>query len=74
MPPESYLLELKTQHRALESELSDALAHRSTADSRIAELKRRKLYLKDKIIRLQAQTGASMSAAGMSNAGLPSLH
>lgn len=69
MTPESYLLELKAQHRALESELSDALAHRSTADSRIAELKRRKLYLKDKIMRLQAQTGA-----GMSGASLPSLH
>jgi hypothetical protein len=49
----SQLAELVQQHRALENELADALAHPSTDDLTIVELKRRKLHLKDEIARLK---------------------
>ena len=53
MPLNPHLVELESQHRALENEISEALAHPSTDDSKIAELKRRKLQVKDEIVRLQ---------------------
>lgn len=46
------LSELKQQHRALEREIEDALSHVSADDLKLAELKRRKLHLKDEIVRL----------------------
>jgi hypothetical protein len=54
MSPQEHLVELKAQHRALEAEIADALAHPSTDDAKIAELKRRKLQVKDEIARMQA--------------------
>jgi hypothetical protein len=54
MSPQERLVELKAQHRALEAEIADALAHPSTDDVKIAELKRRKLQVKDEIARMQA--------------------
>jgi hypothetical protein len=48
-----HLAELEQQHRALEAELAEAIAHPSTDDFTIAELKRRKLLLKDTIVKLQ---------------------
>ena len=59
MSPDVHLAELKARHQALEDELSDALAHPSTDDAKIAELKRRKLQVKDEIVRLQHQFSAS---------------
>lgn len=59
MPLNPHLAELESQHRALEDEISEALAHPSTDDARIAELKRRKLQVKDEIARLQ-QTNVSI--------------
>ena len=56
MSPQEHLVELKAQHRALEQEIADALAHRSSDDSKIAELKRRKLQVKDRIARMQDST------------------
>ncbi|HKY88098.1 MAG TPA: DUF465 domain-containing protein [Pseudorhodoplanes sp.] len=53
MPLNPHLAELESQHRALENEISEALAHPSTDDTKIAELKRRKLQVKDEIVRLQ---------------------
>ncbi len=53
MSPGVNLAELKAQHQALEDEISDALAHPSTDDMKITELKRRKLLVKDEIARLQ---------------------
>ena len=47
------LAELERQHKALEDELAEALAHSSTDDLKIAELKRRKLFLKDEIERVR---------------------
>lgn len=50
------LVELKARHRELEEAIADALAHPSTDDAKIAELKRRKLQVKDEIARMQAST------------------
>ncbi len=56
MAIESHLAELERRHQALEQEISDALAHPSTDDLQIAELKRRKLQVKDEIARLRQDT------------------
>ena len=53
MSMQSHLAELERRHRALEEEISEALAHPSTDDLKLAELKRRKLLVKDEIARLQ---------------------
>jgi hypothetical protein len=60
MSPDVNLAELKAQHQALEDEISDALAHPSTDDTKIAELKRRKLQVKDEIVRLQHRVSVSV--------------
>jgi hypothetical protein len=54
MSMQEHIVELKAQHRELEQEIADALAHLSTDDTKIAELKRRKLQVKDEIARMQA--------------------
>jgi hypothetical protein len=56
MAIESHLAELQRRHRALEQEISEALAHPSTDGLKIAELKRRKLHVKDEISRLRQET------------------
>jgi hypothetical protein len=53
MAIESHLAELERRHQALELEISEALAHPSTDDLEIAQLKRKKLYVKDEIVRLR---------------------
>jgi hypothetical protein len=50
---DEHLAELDRQHKALEHEIAEALAHNSTDDLKIAELKRRKLILKDEIERVR---------------------
>ena len=45
--------ELERRHQALEREIQDAMAHPSTDNLRVAELKRRKLQLKDEISKLK---------------------
>jgi hypothetical protein len=54
------LVELEQRHRALESQISEALMHPSSDALLIAELKRRKLQLKDEIARLRDRNGASI--------------
>ncbi|MGZ4849735.1 MAG: YdcH family protein [Halobacteriota archaeon] len=44
---------LSSKHKALEHEIAEALAHSSTDDLKITELKRRKLILKDEIERVR---------------------
>ena len=51
MAIESHLAELERRHQALDQEISEALAHPSADDLKIAELKRRKLHVKDEIAR-----------------------
>jgi hypothetical protein len=53
MTIQSHLAELERKHRALEQELSDAVAHPSSDDLKIVELKRRKLMVKDEINRFR---------------------
>jgi len=53
MTTKVHLAELERQHKALEHEIAEALAHSSSDDLKIAELKRRKLVLKDEIERLR---------------------
>ena len=53
MTIKAHLAELERQHKALEHELAEALAHSSTDDLKIMELKRRKLTLKDEIERVR---------------------
>jgi hypothetical protein len=56
MAIEAHLAELEKRHEALKHEISEALTHPSTDDMAIAELKRRKLQLKDEIARLKQDT------------------
>jgi hypothetical protein len=56
MAIESHLAELEKRHEALKHEISDALNHPSVDDLEIAELKRRKLSVKDEIMRLKQET------------------
>ena len=56
MAIESHLAELERRHQALELEITEAIAHPSTDDLEIAQLKRKKLYVKDEIARLRQDT------------------
>lgn len=60
MSIQSHLAELERKHRVLESELHDAMTHPSVDDLRIAELKRKKLLVKDEIERIRAECGATV--------------
>jgi hypothetical protein len=53
MSIQAHLAELERRHQALENEINEALAHPSTDDLMVAELKRRKLQVKDEIARLR---------------------
>ena len=53
MSIESHLAELERRHSALEDKIREAALHPSTDSLSIAELKRRKLQLKDEIKRLR---------------------
>jgi hypothetical protein len=53
MAIESHLAELERKHQALKQEINETLTHPSADDLRVAELKRRKLYVKDEITRLR---------------------
>jgi hypothetical protein len=55
MAIESHLAELERKHQALKQEINEALTHPSTDDLTVAELKRRKLYVKDEIARLRQE-------------------
>ena len=54
MPLQNHLVELERKHRALEREIQDTLNKPSLDDMRLAQLKRRKLQLKDEITRLRS--------------------
>ena len=55
MTLQAHLSELAAKHKALESELADALAHPASSDVEIAELKRKKLRIKDEMSKLEGQ-------------------
>jgi len=53
MALQNYLSELQRRHQQLEREIQDALSHPSSDALKVAELKRRKLQLKDEITKLR---------------------
>lgn len=53
MSSEAHLAELVKRHEALEREIAEAMSHPSVDTVEITQLKRRKLHLKDEIVRLQ---------------------
>jgi hypothetical protein len=53
MSLKNHLNELIGKHQALEKELADAIGHPASTDSQLAEIKRRKLRVKDEITRLE---------------------
>ena len=55
MAMQSHLAELERRHQALDDEITEAMAHPSTDDLKIAELKRRKLQVKDELARLRQE-------------------
>ena len=55
MSLQAHLSELAAKHKTLEAELADALAHPSSTDQEIAELKRKKLRIKDEISRIESR-------------------
>ena len=55
MSLQTHLSELQAKHKALDLQIEEELAHPSSDDLAIAELKRKKLKLKDEITRLEAQ-------------------
>jgi hypothetical protein len=57
---QSHLAELEQRHRALEAELSEMQAQPAADNLKIAELKRRKLQVKDEIARLRQTESASV--------------
>jgi hypothetical protein len=60
MAIQAHLVELERKHKVLENELHEALLHLSTDDLEIAELKRRKLMVKDQIERLKQQSDETL--------------
>jgi hypothetical protein len=58
MSLQAHLGELQAKHRALELELTEAINHPASSDAEIAELKRKKLRIKDEIMRLEHQHAA----------------
>jgi hypothetical protein len=53
MTLQNHLSELERKHRTLEREIQAAISSPGTDDLKVAELKRRKLQLKDEISRLR---------------------
>lgn len=59
MSLQTHLVELEKKHKALENALASALAHPSASDVELAEMKRKKLQLKDEIAKLKASLGTA---------------
>ena len=53
MSLQTHLTELARKHEALDREIRNAMTHPSADDLRVAELKRRKLKLKDELMKLR---------------------
>jgi hypothetical protein len=55
MPLESHLAELERRHAALDRDIAQEWAHPGADEAKLAELKRRKLQLKDEIAKLKGE-------------------
>lgn len=56
MAVEAHITELQHRHKALETKIESERSHPSADSTAVAELKRKKLILKDEINRLQEAT------------------
>lgn len=54
MSLQNHLAELERRHQALERELEECRLHPSTDPTRLAELKKKKLTIKDEIAKLRS--------------------
>jgi hypothetical protein len=61
MTIQAHITHLEQKHKAIEDEIAKALSHRSIDDLVIADLKRRKLHIKDEIERLRDQVNHAKS-------------
>lgn len=52
MSIESHIAELEKKHRAIEKEIESELLHASVDETRVSLLKRKKLRIKDELVRL----------------------
>ena len=52
MSIESHISELEKKHRAIEKEIETELMHPSSDDTRVSSLKRKKLRIKDELVRI----------------------
>jgi hypothetical protein len=59
MSLQNHVTELQRRHQALEKEIQSAQIHPATSDRELAELKRKKLQLKDEIEKLRASPSKS---------------
>jgi hypothetical protein len=55
MSVQAHLGELAAKHKALEAELEDCMSHPASTDAEIAELKRKKLRIKDEMTKLAGE-------------------
>jgi hypothetical protein len=62
MSTQTHLEALKAKHKALEAQLADAVAHASSSDQELADIKHRKLQLKDEIAGIEARLNTNISA------------
>lgn len=53
MSLETHIAELQKKHGEIERQIDEAMAHPSTDTLEISKLKRRKLAIKDEIVRLE---------------------
>ena len=60
MSMQAHVAELQRRHQALERELREEMAHSGSNEAKIADLKRRKLHLKDEITRLKCAKGMTV--------------
>jgi hypothetical protein len=58
MTTESHIAALERRHRELDREIQDEMAHVSYDEQMIAALKRKKLEIKDELVRLKASERA----------------
>lgn len=54
MSTQTHLEALKARHKACEAQLAEAISHASASDQEIAEIKHKKLRLKDEIADIEA--------------------
>lgn len=60
MSTQAHLEALKSKHKDLETQLSDAIAHASSSDQELAEIKHRKLKIKDEISEIENRLRAGI--------------